>query len=178
MSWASLPMICTGQGRRGHLKCCPEHLFPQMYWTGKRTTLKMLSWPFLPYYLYWTGKRTFNMPSWASLPSICTGQGRGHFKCCTDLFFSLICTGHGRGHLKCCTDLFFPLICTGQGRGHLKCCPDLLFFFSFFLLYFLQLYCPNGIFTMGNLGCLPWGKPAATVALPNLRCMLGVLVFP
>ena len=23
-----------------------------------------------------------------------------------------------------------------------------------------------------------WGKPAATVALPDLGCMLGVLVFP
>ena len=30
------------------------------------------------------------------------------------------------------------------------------------LFYFLQLYCPNGIFPMRNLGCFPWGKPAAT----------------
>ena len=30
---------------------------------------------------------------------------------------------------------------------------------------------------MGNSGCFPQGKPAATVALPNLLCMLGVLVF-
>ena len=28
--------------------------------------------------------------------------------------------------------------------------------------YFLQLYCPNGISPMGNLGCFPRGKPAAT----------------
>ena len=35
----------------------------------------------------------------------------------------------------------------------------------------------NRIFPMGKSGCLPWGKPAATVALPNLLCMLGVLVF-
>ena len=39
--------------------------------------------------------------------------------------------------------------------------------------YFLQLYCPNGIFPMGNSGCLPQRKPAVTVALPNLRCMQG-----
>ena len=31
-----------------------------------------------------------------------------------------------------------------------------------FLLYFLQLYCPDGIFPMGNSGCLLRGKPAAT----------------
>ena len=42
----------------------------------------------------------------------------------------------------------------------------------------VQLYCPNGISPMGNLGCLPQGKPAATVTLPNLWCMLEVLVFP
>ena len=27
--------------------------------------------------------------------------------------------------------------------------------------FFLQLYCPNGISPMGNLGCFPQGKPAA-----------------
>ena len=32
---------------------------------------------------------------------------------------------------------------------------------------FFQLYCPNGISPVGNLGCLSWGKPAATVALSN-----------
>ena len=36
----------------------------------------------------------------------------------------------------------------------------------------------NRISPMGNSGCLLWGKPAAKVALPNLRCMLGVLIFP
>ena len=30
------------------------------------------------------------------------------------------------------------------------------------LLYFLQLYCPNGISPMGNSGCFPRGKRAAT----------------
>ena len=29
----------------------------------------------------------------------------------------------------------------------------------------------------GNSGCFPWGKPAVTVVLSNLLCMLGVLVF-
>ena len=28
--------------------------------------------------------------------------------------------------------------------------------------YFLHLYCPNGISTIGNSGCLCWNKPAAT----------------
>ena len=46
-------------------------------------------------------------------------------------------------------------------------------FFSFLFLTTLQLYCPNRILRMGNLGCFPWGKPAAT-----LLCMLAVLVFP
>ena len=73
----------------------------------------------------------------------------------------------------------------------------LLFYLVFyFLFYFLQLYCPHGISPMGNwgcrvcvcvcvyclneisrlgnLGCLPLGMPAATFALPNLGCMLGI----
>ena len=33
---------------------------------------------------------------------------------------------------------------------------------DFFFLNFLQLYCPNGIYPMGNSGCFPRGKPAAT----------------
>ena len=41
------------------------------------------------------------------------------------------------------------------------------------LVVVLHLYCPNGISPMGNLGCFPWGKPAVTIMLPNLRCMLG-----
>ena len=32
----------------------------------------------------------------------------------------------------------------------------------YFLLDFLQLYCPNGISPMGNSGCFLRGKPAAT----------------
>ena len=47
-----------------------------------------------------------------------------------------------------------------------------------FYFYFLQLYCPSGISPMRNLGCRPREKLAATVALPSLRCVLGVLVFP
>ena len=39
-----------------------------------------------------------------------------------------------------------------------------------------QLYCPLGIFPMGNSGCFPRGKPATT-ELSNLRCIPGVLVF-
>ena len=31
-----------------------------------------------------------------------------------------------------------------------------------YFLLFLQLNCPSGISPMGNLGCLPRGKPAAT----------------
>ena len=46
-----------------------------------------------------------------------------------------------------------------------------------FLNFFFQLYGPSEVSSMGNLGCLPWGKPAATVALSNLSCTLGVLVF-
>ena len=51
--------------------------------------------------------------------------------------------------------------------------------FLFFYFYFLKLHCPNGISLMENLGCLPRGKASCNrVALPNPRCMLGVLVFP
>ena len=39
---------------------------------------------------------------------------------------------------------------------------------------FLQLFCTNGISPMGNSGKASCDR----VALPNLRCMLGVLVFP
>ena len=49
---------------------------------------------------------------------------------------------------------------------------------KFFTFCFLQFYCPNWISPMGNSGRLPWGKPAATVALPNLWCMLDVFGFP
>ena len=34
-------------------------------------------------------------------------------------------------------------------------------YFVLLLLSFL-LYCPDGIFSVGNWGCLSWGKPAAT----------------
>ena len=44
---------------------------------------------------------------------------------------------------------------------------------------FLQLYCPNGISPMGNSGCFSPGKASCDwVALHNLQCTLGVLVFP
>ena len=33
---------------------------------------------------------------------------------------------------------------------------------QFVCFFFLQLYCPNGIFPIGNSGFLPRGKPAAT----------------
>ena len=56
-----------------------------------------------------------------------------------------------------------------------------LFYFleiaSFFLsFFFVQLYCPIGISPMGNSDRFPQEKPAATVTLPNLWCMLDVLV--
>ena len=42
-----------------------------------------------------------------------------------------------------------------------------------------QLYCSSRISLMENPGCFPPGKASCDrVALPNLRCMLGVLVFP
>ena len=47
------------------------------------------------------------------------------------------------------------------------------------LLLFLQLYCPIIISLMGNSGLLSPGKASSDrFALLNLRCMLGVLVFP
>ena len=55
-----------------------------------------------------------------------------------------------------------------QARVHHSC----------FYIYFLQLCCLNGITFVENMGCLPQRKPAATVTLPNLQCILGVLVFP
>ena len=62
---------------------------------------------------------------------------------------------------------------TLEGKLSLYC-----YFTLFFLNTLLQLYFPNGISPMGNSDCLPQVKPAATVTLPNLWCMLGVLVFP
>ena len=47
----------------------------------------------------------------------------------------------------------------------------------FFFFTFHNCFVPIGISSMGNLGCLPQGKPAATVVLSNPQCMLGVLVF-
>ena len=35
-----------------------------------------------------------------------------------------------------------------------------------------------GISPWGNLGCFSQEKPAVTVTLPNLQCILGVSVFP
>ena len=39
---------------------------------------------------------------------------------------------------------------------------DLSFFLCVFFCFFLQLHCLNGIPPMGNLGCLPHERPAAT----------------
>ena len=53
--------------------------------------------------------------------------------------------------------------------------PPPFFFFS----SSLQLYCPTEIFPIGNLGRFCRGKISCnSVALPNLRCTLGGLVFP
>ena len=47
------------------------------------------------------------------------------------------------------------------------------------LTYFLHLYCPSGISPMENSGCLPPEKASCDrVALPILRYVLGILVFP
>ena len=55
----------------------------------------------------------------------------------------------------------------------------LFLFFIFHFFTFLQLYCPNGISLMAKFGLLSLGKASCDrVALPNIRCMLGVLVFP
>ena len=42
----------------------------------------------------------------------------------------------------------------------------------------LQLYCLIGISPTGNSCRFPQGKPAVTVTLPNLQCILGDLAFP
>ena len=55
-------------------------------------------------------------------------------------------------------------------------CTEFIYLFTF--VFILQLHCPNGISSMGNSDCFPKGKPAATVMLSNLLCMLGVLVSP
>ena len=49
----------------------------------------------------------------------------------------------------------------------------------FFFFYFLQLYCPNRISPVQKLGLHSPGKASSDrVELPNLQCMLGVLMFP
>ena len=50
--------------------------------------------------------------------------------------------------------------------------------FFFFLLLFFTTVLPQLDFFHGKFGLPSPGKPAATVALPYIRCMLGVLVFP
>ena len=58
------------------------------------------------------------------------------------------------------------------------------YFYFFFWVHFLKKpfdnrIVPNGISPMGNSGCFPRGKPAATESrYPTFCCMLGVLVFP
>ena len=49
-----------------------------------------------------------------------------------------------------------------------------------FHYFFKQQYCPVGISHMGNSGCFPRGKPAATESRYQtyVRFMLNVLVFP
>ena len=44
---------------------------------------------------------------------------------------------------------------------------------------FIQLYCPKGISPMGNLGCLPQGKPAVTEShnLTNSACCMFQCFF-
>ena len=45
-------------------------------------------------------------------------------------------------------------------------------YFSFFFDHFSQMYCSDRISPMRNLGCLPQGKQAVTVMLPNTQgCM-------
>ena len=41
----------------------------------------------------------------------------------------------------------------------------------------LHVYCLTGIFPMGKSGCVAVGN-CDRVELPNLQCMLDVLVFP
>ena len=53
-------------------------------------------------------------------------------------------------------------------------CVCVITFFTF--TFFTQLYCLSGISHMGNSGA-PGKASCDRVALPNLRCMLGVLVF-
>ena len=45
---------------------------------------------------------------------------------------------------------------------------------SFLKKNFLQLYCPSGISPMGNLGCFPQGKPAATESRYPTYCACWV----
>ena len=55
---------------------------------------------------------------------------------------------------------------------------DIVYLFTAVTFFFLQLYCPTGIPPMGNSGCFSPGKASCDrVALPNLLCILGVLVF-
>ena len=61
-----------------------------------------------------------------------------------------------------------PEICTCMRLRDKKLYPPPFFFKQ------LCLCCPNWISSMGNLCCILQGKSAATVALPNLRCQLGV----
>ena len=52
-------------------------------------------------------------------------------------------------------------------------------FLAIWMYFFQQLYCSNGISPMGSSGCLSPRKASCDrVALPDLGCMLGVLVFP
>ena len=56
---------------------------------------------------------------------------------------------------------------------HLK--PSVCYDITFFFTLFFQLYCPNGIFSLGNSGFFPREKPAAT---QSRYPTYGALVFP
>ena len=63
--------------------------------------------------------------------------------------------------------------------GSQKALQSLNFFLKIiFFKIFYSCIVPMGFLPWGNSGCFPQGKPAATVMIPSLWCMLGNLVFP
>ena len=83
--------------------------------------------------------------------------------------------------------LFIPKFLTseylktsGRKRKQVQSGPSFIFFtftFKFKTFLLVQLYCPDGISPMGNLGCLSQGKPEATQPRYPTYCTCCFTVF-
>ena len=122
---------------------------PFCYDENKKRRSCFAQWAFCPFWslgsVCWTtgGKSSINWQEWWHLSR--------------DLPRFSLKVGYvksGCGEKTYAMKLNQPLLCLLCSHYH--CSLSLKIFF------YIQLYCPTAISSMGNSGCLPWGKPAAT----------------